>query len=187
MISFLTLNRLEHGIELLNSISTKDFASILIYLKEEKSEEELIKIKKSLSLSDTEFDFSLQCLYYICTQSSKVILKPKDFQKQLREDLHLNAEKSEIFVKNWIEETKESFGNFEDRLKLKNINCELNLGIGTMLSVKETIPGVRLQFEVEQVNGEKADFMLDLQEEELLNVYENLEVIQKKLDGGVKN
>ncbi|CAH0553662.1 unnamed protein product [Brassicogethes aeneus] len=186
-LKWITLNdRLQNGAKLINSLPTNKFKIILTQIQSSKgdpfTEEELTKLQESLKLNSANLQLLIQCIAHIFKQSSKVILKPTVLQKQLVEDLKLDEEKSEEFVKIWLQETKNDFGNFEDRLKLEDMSWEINLQTASKLCSKETKPNARIHFKLSDNHNKKDNVTLELDEEELLNLYNNLEMIQAKLD-----
>ncbi|KAL1494500.1 hypothetical protein ABEB36_010087 [Hypothenemus hampei] len=189
-IKWLTLNnRLQQGVSLINAVNTKRFALLLNHLISASSEEvftetELEKLQETLKLSEAKLQLLIQSIAYILKQSSKVILKPTELQKQLVELVGFDQEKAEIFTKKWSEKVKKELGEFNDRTQLNDMKWELNLQIGSDMGSKQALPGARIQLDLAKVNdegqGEKA--ILELGEEELQQFYNNLEVIQLKLD-----
>lgn len=146
------------------------------------TDEELKKLQESLKLNQSDVQLLIQCIAHIFKQASKVILKPTILQKQLCENLGLGEEKAEVFVKLWLEETKNDFGDFENQFKLENMSWELNLQTSSKFCNKEAVPNARIHFNLTNHNGKEENLLLELEKDELLQLYNTLETIQVKLD-----
>ncbi|XP_018580095.1 COMM domain-containing protein 10-like [Anoplophora glabripennis] len=189
-LKWLTVNsRLINGTGLINSMTTIKFKLLLTHIVNTKNEElftdeELKKLKDSLKLTEDNLQLLIQSIAYIFKQASKVIIKPTVLQKQLIEDLGLDAEKAEEFVKLWSSETKKDVGDFENSFKLQDVNWELNLETANQICNKQVIPKARVQFKLaKSADSSKKDTVtVEFDEEELLHLYSTLETIQIKLD-----
>lgn len=175
--------RLKDGVQLINGIPTKKFPMLLDCIQRAEgpnlfTPEELTKLQDSLHLTEDKLQLLIQSLVYIFKQSSKIILKPTDFQKHLTDVLGFETEKAEEFVKAWSSETKKHFGDFENRCKLNNISWELNLE----LNKGKPVPKARLQLDVTNFEGNADNVIFELNEEELVSLYGTLENVQTKLD-----
>lgn len=185
-----TINfRLRKGITLINSLTSKKFHALLEHIltsdKEETfSPEELKKLADSLKIGPANIQLLIQSITYIFKQASKVILKPTDLQKQLLESLELEEKIADEFVKVWSAETKKDLGDYEKRLKLENIFWEQNLEIADQICNKYSKPTTRIQFKMSEANNrsKKHDVTIELDKDELFELYNKLEVIQMKLD-----
>lgn len=142
------------------------------------TKDELTKLQESLNFNEDQLQLSIQSLLFIFKQSSKVILKLTDLHKDLVEKLHFDSEKADIFVKAWSLETNKHFGESENRWKLNNVRLELDVE----LNKNVTIPKVRMQLDVADFKGIDDKIILELNEEELVNLYSTLENVQTKLD-----
>lgn len=168
---------------MINAITQKKFALLLerIPTSEAKllfTSEELVKLQESLSLNEENIQLLIQSLLYIFKQTSKIILKPNDLHKQLTDVLGFNTDKADEFVKAWTSETKNHFGDFENRCKLNNISWQLNL----QLDKPDSLPRIRMQLDVSNFESNKDNIILELNEDELINLYNTIENIQGKLD-----
>lgn len=99
------------------------------------------------------------------------------------EYLKLENIKAQEFVKLWSENTKLDFGNFETHTELKDVSWELNLETA---SNSTTTPSTKLhttlQLNLEKKSGETENILLDLNKQELIELYATLETIQNRLD-----
>ncbi|KAJ8953346.1 hypothetical protein NQ314_007355 [Rhamnusium bicolor] len=138
----------------------------------------------SLKLTDDNLQLLIQSITYVFKQASKVILKPTVLQKQLIEYLNFDLEKAEEFVKLWSSETKRDVGDIENRFKLEDISWELNLQSANQICNKQSVPNARVQFKLAKAvdNSKKEKVTVEMDEEELLQLYSTLETIQIKLD-----
>lgn len=166
----------------------KDYCLIISRIIERKNtklfaEDELKNMQDASKYDENNLFLAIQSISYIFKQSLKFILKPTVLQKQLIEELKFDTEKAEEFVKQWTTETKLNFENLEDRHKLENVCWELNLQVASSCSNKEKIPSARIQLDLEKVkDGTKDDVILELNQDELVQLYTTLENIQLKLD-----
>ncbi|XP_057658875.1 COMM domain-containing protein 10-like [Diorhabda carinulata] len=180
--------RLIKGIELINSVSTKKFKLLLIHIVSAKSEaifteDELKKLKESLKLDDDSLQLLIQCISHIFRQSTKVILKPTSLYKQLTEQLNITEEKSEEFVRIWCKQTNEDFDNFNNKMKLENLSWEINIQGADQINNKQSVPIARVQLQLTKSDNEKKErIVMEFDRTELLQLYNNLEKIQVKLD-----
>lgn len=146
--------------------------------------DELKKLGQVLQLEDDKVVLLAQSLMHVWNQSIQVILKPADLQANLVDDLHLEAEKAEEFVKLWTERIKADCGDMDIRKKLESISWEINLQTASNFVPKESTPKVRLQMKLSDlVNaGTTENVILDLTEGELVDLYNVVENVQSKLD-----
>ncbi|KAF2900879.1 hypothetical protein ILUMI_05284 [Ignelater luminosus] len=188
-LSWITINpRLQDGVTLVNSLTTESFIQLLQHITQSKHEhiftqEQFVKLKESLGLSPTNLNLLIQSIAHIFKQSSKVIIKPTVLQRQLVEDIKFDSEKAEEFVKVWTNTTKDQFENLESLLKLNKVSWELNLQTSSSLHSKQVIPNVRFKLELSNAKVQEHETVVfELNEAELLHMYNTLENIQNKLD-----
>ncbi|CAH1374554.1 COMM domain-containing protein 10 [Tenebrio molitor] len=179
--------RLQGGVALINSLNRNKFNLLLQHIIQSENEEiftqsELAKLAESLKLDGPNLQLLIQSIAHIFKQSSKVILKPTALQEQLVEELKLNDDKAEDFVKLWTQETKKNF-DVEHSKNLENISWELNVQSSSSICSKECHVNTHLQMALISVDGkDKENVVLELDEQELTNLYNILENIQNKLD-----
>ena len=144
---------------------------------------ELENIREDLGLNVNKFELLTQTISYIFKQSLKVILKPTTLQKQLVEVLNFHSDKADLFVKAWMHKTKQDFENLGERFKLDKISWELNLQTSSTLESKEVSPNLRLKFGLSNPNNaDLQNLVFQLEEKELLQMYNTIENIQNKID-----
>ncbi|KAJ8920404.1 hypothetical protein NQ315_005270 [Exocentrus adspersus] len=162
-LKWITVNtRLKSGMKLINALTTHKFKLLLTHIivnsesDELFTDEELKRLRDSLKLTAEDLQLLIQSIAYIYKQASKVILKPTVLQKQLVEELELDSEKAEEFVKLWSSETKKDVGEFENSFKLDDINWELNIETANQIYNKQMVPKARVQFKLaEMTNNSK--------------------------------
>lgn len=124
----------------------------------------------------------LETLAYIVKCSRMFLMKPTILQEELIEKLKFNPEKAQYFVKYWTENVKKDCPDFENRSKLQNFSWELNLEAATDCNFKTTNLTSLLQFEIKD-NKEKTKFItMEMNEEQLIDLYNQIEVMQSTLD-----
>lgn len=180
--------RLLKGITIVNSLTTKKFHLLLTHIVSSKSDdlftaEELKKLRDSLKLTEEDLTLLIHTINYLVKQSTKIILKPTILKKHLMEYLKLDEEKSEVFTKFWSEETNKDIGNFEEIMKLDDLAWEHDITVADQISNVQEVPNARLKLSLSSSNGDKNDgVILELNKDELVQLYNTLEAIQMKLD-----
>lgn len=161
---------------------TRIFNAVQNNIDEPFSQEELQKLEKSLKLSDTQLKTMLDGLLHITKRSEYFLMKPSVLQEELIETLQFNSDKAEIFVKLWTENLKLNFDNFQERCKLKNFAWELNIEAATDNNIKLTNPVSLLQLQLEDGQEKSKNITVEMNEEQLLDLYNQIEHIQSTLD-----
>lgn len=144
---------------------------------------DISKFKESSNLGETNWNLLIQSLVHIFKLSLKFIFKPTALQKQLEEDLKLDHEKAKEFVKQWSMCTKRDFGDLENRYKMNDVTWQLNVQVASSTHSKEATHNARLQLNVSKPKSDiKENVTLELNCEELVQLYNSLENMQSKLD-----
>lgn len=146
------------------------------------SQEEIQKLEKSLNLQNDDLRIMIDTLVTIIKRSHCVLMKPTVLQDELTEKLHFDSNKTETFVKFWTENTKPDFDDIQNRKKLQNISWELNLQTASDCDLKETIPTSLIQLEVKNSEDKLENITFEMNEEQLLEMYNQVESIQNYLD-----
>lgn len=179
---------LVEGIKCINSIDPAKFPLLLsrIYnakdIEQPFSQEEIQKLEKSLNLQNDDLRIMIDTLVTIIKRSHCVLMKPTVLQDELTEKLHFDSNKTETFVKFWTENTKADFDDIQNRKKLQNISWELNLQTASDCDLKETIPTSLIQLEVKNSEDKLENITFEMNEEQLLEMYNQVESIQNYLD-----
>ena len=146
------------------------------------SEEELQKLEKSLGLQSDQLKLMIDSLLYISKRSKNFLMKPTVLQEELTDKLCFNPEKAENFVKFWTENTKVDFDDIQNRQKLEKFSWELNLETSSDCDRKRAIPTSLLQFEVKDNEDKTKNISVEMNEQQLLELYDTIEMIQNNLD-----
>lgn len=142
-----------------------------------------LKFKESLNLDGDKWNLLIQSLIHVFKLSLKFIFKPTTLQKQLEDELKLDNEKAKEFVKHWSLCTKRDFGDIENRYKLNDVTWQLNIQVASSVQNKEATPNARLQLNMSKPKTDKRENVtLELNCEELVQLYNALESMQNKLD-----
>ncbi|XP_022915054.2 COMM domain-containing protein 10 [Onthophagus taurus] len=189
-LPWITINKkLLEGIALINLLSSQKFKILLkrIFESDESAPFTLGEIKKLGSLLQLEEEKSIllvQSLTHTWNQAVKFILKPVDLQKDLELVLKLDTEKAEEFTKMWIERIKGDCGDLNKRKKLNGVSWQVNLQAATNYSPKEIVPTVKLKLQLSDIiNSESTEnVVFDLNEEEIVSLYNAIEGVQIKID-----
>lgn len=171
----------------MNAVSTKKFQLLVSHLVSSNTEdpftpEELIKLRDSLKITDEDLLLLVNSIKYIVKQSSRVILKPTTLQNHLKDHLNLDDEKTNVFVKIWCEETNKDLGNLDEIMKLDDLAWEQNITIADQVLSEQEVAGTRLQLKLSSETQQNENIVVELDKDELLQLYNALEVIQIKLD-----
>ncbi|XP_053693490.1 COMM domain-containing protein 10 [Sabethes cyaneus] len=153
----------------------------------EYAEDDLTNIhQESSQLSEKEFQLVLQTLTYLVKRSLKFMLKPSALQGDLQRELALDDTKCNIFVKYWIQSTKIIL----DSLELKQDGSS----VGKSNQLEDVSWKVRAQLSSEPRQKDKLalgqlelkttskTINLELNSDEIVKFYEQLERIQVELD-----
>lgn len=145
--------------------------------------ERIDTIKISCGLQSQQFSFVTKTLQFIVKRSSNFIMKPTKLQSDLRDKIGLSEPKTEIFLNFWIGETKPILDNLDvpgsvSTRKLENIswNLRAQLSSGGQQKEKSALGHVQLQ-----TTGSET-INLNVNHDELLQMYYQLENIQGELD-----
>lgn len=109
-------------------------------------------------------------------------MKPTVLQEELTEKLKFSNSKAEAFVKRWTETTKANFDNLQERKNLEKMSWELNLEIASDCSLKKAVPTTVLQLHVKDGEGNPEKVTVEMNEEQLLELYNQMENMQSVLD-----
>lgn len=144
---------------------------------------ELKKLSESLRISDEHVILLINSIKYILKQSSKVVLKPTTLEKHLKEHLKFDDEKSKVFMKIWCEEINKDIGNFDEIMNLDDLAWEQIVKVADQVSIEQQVPAARLQLNLSSTSKkDRKNVTVELDKEDLLQLYNTIEAIQMKLD-----
>uniref|UniRef100_A0A0K8TR52 Putative hcarg protein n=1 Tax=Tabanus bromius TaxID=304241 RepID=A0A0K8TR52_TABBR len=184
--------RAREGIKIINSINHDVFCTVLDYVHKNMSPEEedhderenaLEELEKLVGVPRPDFLLLIKTLSYILKRTSTFVIKPTKLQSELREKLKLNNDKVDVIIKLWIKNTKPILDNLQiDTNKGGNDLCDiawkLKVQISSHCQQKEKTSLAVLQLRT--TNGVPVD--LEMNHEELVSLYNQLEFIQNELD-----
>lgn len=179
------------GIALANNLETDQFVKILEAAqqnisKDKQTDDEndinLEELERSIGLPNEQFALLAKTISYILKRSLIFIMKPTKLQTELKEIFKLNENKIEIFMKTWISSTKPILDNLEDddgiSKELEDISWKLKVQLSSSALKKEkTVLG-----QVVLNTTEKDPINLEMNHEEVLDFFNQLENIQTELD-----
>lgn len=173
----------------MNELTVSDFCTLMgliansLSRPDTSSSSDIQKFRESLTIEEDTWNLLLPSLIHVFKMSLKFIFKPTTLQRHLEDDLKLDSEKAKEFVKQWSLCTKRDFGDIENRYKLNDVVWQLNMQVASSVHNKETIPNARLQFNMSQSKSEEKEYVtLELNCDELVQLYNALENMQNKLD-----
>ncbi|XP_062583173.1 COMM domain-containing protein 10-like, partial [Saccostrea cucullata] len=160
-----------------------------LHLKDERtfSEEEEEKLQSSLSLSDTDLELVIHTLEFILHQAAYHTAKPGILGQQLQQ-LELEEEKIRVIVDAWKSTAADVVTKLRQRSItpkcLEDINWRLNLQMAQSTKAKMKLPNAMFELGVKDENSEnKEKIHFEMTHDELYSFYNQLETIQKQLDG----
>ncbi|XP_055635396.1 COMM domain-containing protein 10-like [Toxorhynchites rutilus septentrionalis] len=150
------------------------------------SEFDMDKLQLSCHLNEQEFKSVLQTMAYLVKRSLKYMLKPSAMQIDLRNRLLLDEDKCNIFVKYWIQSTKIILDSLETEHdgesgvrsnQLEDVSWKVRAQLSSEPRQKDKLALGQLELTTSNkvVN-------LELNSEEIVHLYNQLERIQVELD-----
>lgn len=138
--------------------------------------EQLVKVERQ------DFLLLIKTLSYILKRASTFIMKPTKLQSELKEKLKLQDNKIDVIMKLWIKNMKPILDRLDTDAgksnELENIGWKLKVQLSSEAQQKEKTPISHLQLCT--TVGEPIN--LEINHNELLNLYNQLEAIQNELD-----
>ncbi|XP_043103948.1 COMM domain-containing protein 10 [Puntigrus tetrazona] len=179
----------------INSIDINKFSRLLsrilqkLHLKEERSfsEEEEEKLQSALSLEKQTLHLLLETLSFILEQAVYHNLKPASLRQQL-ENLSVQTEKAQVFAQVWAAAAPEvlekiRLGIFAPK-KLDVVGWQLNLQMSSSSRSRLKAPHavLNLGLRTEDDSESLQDVFVELNHQDLLDFYNQMEMIQTQLD-----
>ncbi|EAT43341.1 AAEL005225-PA [Aedes aegypti] len=148
------------------------------------TEAELANLRAATSqLSEQEFKLTMQSLAYLVKRSLKFMLKPSRMQTDLRNHLQLTENKSNCFVKHWIQSTKivlDALATADDdgsSNQLEDVSWKVRAQLSSEPRQKDKLALGQLELKT----GSRT-INLELNSAEIVEFYNQLERIQVELD-----
>lgn len=187
--------QIKKSIELINSIDNEKFQLLLTRVAskihsnfESFKQEEIEKLKTSLSLNEESIFQIIDILEFILLQAAYHIIKPHSLLNQLLK-IKVNNDKSDLIVEIWKINGKDIIDKIRNSKtisfnKFKNINWRLNLQMATNLKSKQKIPNAMFSFEIQNSSATNDDksILVEFDREGFYDLLNNLEIIQKQID-----
>lgn len=182
-------DRAREGIQIINKLNNDTFATVLEYVhknmnpsEEEEDQETLEELEKLAGVPRPEFLLLIKTLSYILKRTSTFLLKPTKLQQELREKLKLEDEKIDGIIRLWIKNTKPILTNLHcgsmEAKEVTDVSWKLNLQISSNCQQKERTALACLQLKT----GDGNDIDMEMNHNELLQLYNQIESIQTELD-----
>ncbi len=177
------------GLNLLSKINEKDFEKILEETEQIRSTEgeeaNLESVEVTVEgLSDQEKELVVKTVYYLLQRLNIFILKPTKIQADLKESLPEN--KIAIILKYYRKQNKTIVDSLETRHDgISDINWTLKTVLSSETQQKIAPPKTVVNLELHS-NDDKV-LSLDLNHQDLFELFGNLEKIQQELDARAKS
>lgn len=182
--------RAREGIQIINKLNNETFGTVLEYVhknmnptgEEEDQDNALEELEALVGIPRPEFLLLLKTLSYILKRTSTFLLKPTKLQQELREKLKLENEKIDGIIRLWIKNTKPILTNLHcgsmEAKEVTDVAWKLNLQISSNCQQKERTALACLQLKT----GDGNDIDMEMNHEELLQLFNQIESIQNELD-----
>ncbi|XP_041366953.1 COMM domain-containing protein 10-like [Gigantopelta aegis] len=194
-LMFTATPSIKKAVALINDLESSKFPLLLsritqkLHLKDERtfSEEEEEKLQRTFELSAPDLELILQTLEFILQQAAYHSAKPAVLTQQLQQ-LELAEDKVQAIVQKWTASAKETVQKLRETTlvpkQLEDVNWRLNLQMAQANKSKLKIPNALFELGVKDQNTEtKEKIRLEFTHDELYAFYNQLETIQKQLDG----
>lgn len=151
------------------------------------SEDEEEKLQATLGIAGPELELVLQTLEFFLQQAAYYTAKPAVLTQQLQQ-LDMASDKVQAMVEAWTSAGKEIIQRLRQRTlqpnQLEDIKWRLNLQMAQSTQTKQKIPNAMFELGVRnEVTAGKDKIRMEFTHEELYKFYNQLETIQKQIDG----
>lgn len=116
-------------------------------------------------------------------------MKPTKLQEELKEKLHLQDNKVDVFMKLWVKNMKPLLDNLDDGAgesnQLEHIGWKLKLQLSSESQRKEKIPLAQMQFHTTRDNLNRSGdgpINFEMNHADVLELYNQIDAIQSELD-----
>lgn len=191
--------RAAEGIKIINQLDDDVFVTVVQYVRKNMAPDEnddqdqgLEELEKLVQVERPDFLLLIKTLSYVLKRTSTFIMKPSQLQQELRDKLQLNDNKVDAIMKMWMKNMKPIFDNLhagggggsngenkEDGAnELQNVSWKLKVQLSSEAQQRERTPIAHLQL----TTRHGAPTNLEVNHNELLGLYNQLEAIQGELD-----
>lgn len=201
MINEIYFSRAREGIKIINSLPYNTFSTVLQYvhrqminstaggeseegsLSSAENENALEELERLVGVPRPDFLLLIKTFSYILRRTSTYIIKPSLLQAELRDKLQLQDEaKIDAIVRLWVRQTTPIMNNLaSDRYEsneIADVAWKLNVEISSHCQQREKSALAVLQLKT----GAGEDINLEMNHDELLQLYQQFENIQNELD-----
>lgn len=129
-------------------------------------------------MDKTQLNLVVKTITYIIRRSVNFIMKPETMIQNLIEIVNLNKDKANLFTKFWVGKTKNILEDVNSGRELIDVQWDLKTELASAAEQKSrtAIGVVRLE------TADKGNLNLELNHNELLELYKTLENVQEELD-----
>ncbi|XP_054288133.1 COMM domain-containing protein 10 [Macrosteles quadrilineatus] len=182
---------LQSGVGVINNIDSQKFPLILNRVSQciqnnsddlkpfSKDEED--KLVSTLGITPKELKLVLDCSTLILKQAAFNITKPAILQQQLTHHLKLDEDKAGAFVSIWTNQAKNIVGTLKQKSthpnQVEGVTWLLDAAVGSSDG-----PVLEPRAVVELKLKDSGHLRLDLNQQQMLALYETLEAVQSQLD-----
>ncbi|XP_052784943.1 COMM domain-containing protein 10-like [Mya arenaria] len=194
-LMFSSTPSIRKAVSIINNLDGSKFPLLLsrilqkLHMKDERtfSEEEEERLQSTLSLEVTDLELLLQTLEFFLQQAAYHAAKPAVLTQQLTQ-LEMEEDKVTALVEAWTSSGRDVLQKLRQRTllphQLDTINWRLNLQMAQSTKTKQKIPNAMLELGVSREERDSNQkIRMEFTHEELYQFYNQLETIQKQLDG----
>ncbi|KAL4227297.1 COMM domain-containing protein 10 [Mactra antiquata] len=159
-----------------------------LHLKEERTfrEDEEERLAQTLGIDNDDLELVLQTLEFFLHQAAYLTAKPAVLSQQLSQ-LEIEQDKVDAIVELWTTNGRDVIQKLRQQTLLPNqledINWRLNLQMAQSSSIKQKLPNAMFELGVSTETDDKKKIRVEFTHDELYQFYNQLETIQKQLDG----
>lgn len=186
--------KLSTAVEIINNLEQDKFPKITSRIAESLhdrtktafSSEEKHKLTSVLKLDESNLQLVLNTIEFVLQQAAYHALKPVVLKAHLTQ-LKISDEKSDVLCLAWQSFGKEIDNGFRNQSiapkQLEDISWDLNLKLSQTSKSKLKEPNAVFQLGIkDQDCNKKENLLVEFNHEQLLNLYNKLEMIQSQMD-----
>ncbi|XP_037934029.1 uncharacterized protein LOC119668568 [Teleopsis dalmanni] len=185
--------RAREGIKIINALPYETFTTVLNFVHRQMSptdqdqdmvepENALEELERLVGVPRSDFLLLIKTFSYILRRTSTFVIKPSRLQVELREKLQLQEAKIDAIIRLWVRQTTPIMNNLaNERYESNEINdvaWKLNVEISSHCQQREKNALAVLQLKT----GAGEDINLEMNHEELYQLFNQFESIQNELD-----
>ncbi|XP_075158772.1 COMM domain containing 10 protein valette [Haematobia irritans] len=195
-------DRAREGIKIINALPYNTFSTVLQYVHRQmvttggggdskgenvsssaENENALEELERLVGVPRPDFLLLIKTFSYILRRTSTYIIKPSLLQSELRDKLKLEDEaKIDAIVRLWVRQTSPIMNNLArecyESNEISDVAWKLNVEISSHCQQRQKTALAVLQLKT----GAGEDINLEMNHDELLQLYQQFECIQNELD-----